>query len=110
MVPDRAINEPEADPPAAADPPEPASRIAALTAELVATREMLAVAKALIAEIEKPPRRWMGLKAAARHEGVRYETARRWTMRGSVVARKDHGRVFVDLASLQEYIARSQDR
>jgi hypothetical protein len=97
--------EPAADP-QAGDPPPLADLIAASADEL--RREVIAL-RAKVERLEKPPRRWMGLKAAARHEGVRYETLRKWCAKGQIVAKREGGRILVDLFSLRDFLGRSRD-
>ena len=112
MIADR-IDQPEPEP--AADLPvadAPQAENSPLLAQFIELQHQVVALRARVAQLESPPRRWMALKAAARREEVqvRYETLRRWVTRGSVVARKDGGRIFVDLYSVLEYIARSRDK
>lgn len=104
-------NRVDQDQPELADPPvavplQAADPLAATVTELQRENAEL---RARVAQYEAPARRWLGLKACARHENIRYETLRRWVTRGSVVARKDHGRIFADLHSVQQFVARSRD-
>jgi len=50
--------------------------------------------------LAKNAERWLPLKVAAIDAAVEYETARTWAARGLIKARRDGGRVFVELSSL----------
>jgi hypothetical protein len=98
MIPDRAIEQPEAEP--AANPPVDApSKIARLTSELIVVREMLAVANARLSQYERPAD-WKSVKNAATDGGVRYETVRRWAAKGLIISEKRGGSVRVDFNSV----------
>jgi hypothetical protein len=109
MIADFAIDEPEPDPPvdapAAVDAPEP-EIVSRLTAELIAVRDMLAVANARLAQYEQPSVDWKPLKLAAFTTGCPYETLRRWSRSGKIVSQKMEGRVFVDVDSIKARLNR----
>jgi hypothetical protein len=67
-------------------------------AELRATNARLA---ARVAELELPPERWAPLKTAAIDCGVEYETLRSWAVAGFITARREGGRWFVNVPSVQ---------
>jgi hypothetical protein len=107
MISDR-IDEPEADPPVeepvVTDAPLD-SKIAALTAELIATREMLAVAHARLSQLERPAD-WKPLKVAAFVTGQKYETVRRWSRSGKIISQNSEGRVLCDVGSIRARLTR----
>jgi hypothetical protein len=92
-----------------ADAPPLADLIAASTAEL--RREVMRL-RATVARLEAPPARRMALKACASHSTVdtRYETVRKWCRAGLVEAKRENGRIFVNLHSVQARLARLRDK
>ncbi|MGA7994791.1 MAG: hypothetical protein WCA28_07755 [Bradyrhizobium sp.] len=103
MIADRiepeAADLPLVDAPQAADP---------LLAELNRVRQENSELRKRLAEIETP--KWVALKPAAHRANIKYESLRRIVRRGSVIACRDAGRLFVDARSLDEYISRTRER
>jgi hypothetical protein len=76
------------------------------TETIAGLRATIAALNARIAELELPPERWAPLKSAAYDCGVEYETARSWAVSGLITARRERGRWFVDVSSLQARLLR----
>lgn len=55
-----------------------------------------------IAELERPPPRWMPLKAAAGECGLAYEWVRKHAVRGEFEAERRGGRWYVNATSLRQ--------
>src|SRR5258706_13692904 len=76
---------------AAPEHPADVAYLLAVVAKLTRERDALLATKA---------ERWLPLKVAAIDAAVEYETARTWAARDLIKARKDGGRVFVELGRL----------
>jgi hypothetical protein len=93
-----------ADAPPIADP---------LLAELIRVKRENIELRAKVAQLESPPpRRWMALKPCAAHPtvNIRYETIRKWCVAGLIEAKKENGRIFVNLHSAQARLSRLRDK
>ena len=105
MIPDR-VEQPDLP---VGDAPPLGDLVAASSDEL--RREVIRL-RTKVERLEAPPARWMALKACATHETVRarYETIRKWCRAGLVEAKRENGRIFVNLHSVQARLARLRDK